>query len=149
MRRSYPLAALVLALVTSGSAAQVYKWVDEQGNVHYGDRRPGTGSEPSVVELPAAPSKDADHEERSLRRQRLLEAFEAEREEQRQADAESAAARQERNRKCAQVRTELAKLERANIVYSQDESGSRIYMSDEERAEAAARVRDWIDEHCD
>jgi hypothetical protein len=149
MKRSNPLAALVLALVATGAVAEVYKWVDEQGKVHYGDRRPGADSDPSLIELPAAPSRDADHDERSLRRQRLLDAFEVERDERRRAEAESAAARQERNRKCAQVRSELAKLERANIVYTRDEGGARIYMSDEERDEVAARGRAWIDKHCD
>lgn len=32
---------LTLALASPGVTAQLYKWVDDQGNVHYGDSPPG------------------------------------------------------------------------------------------------------------
>jgi hypothetical protein len=149
MHRTGLLAALVLTLVATVAAAEVYKWVDEDGKVHYGDRRPSAGGDARALDLPPAPSKDADHAERSLQRRRLLDAFEAERDERRQAEAEAAAARREHDERCALVKRDLARFERANVVYSHDQSGARIYMSDEERHEAAASARAWVEKHCD
>ena len=125
MQKTKLLAVLVLALVTTGATAEVYKWVDQDGRVHYSDRKPGSGSEARALELPSAASKDADHAERSLQRRRLLDAFEAERAEQEQAEAEAAAAKRERNEKCARIKRDLARFERANIIYTHDDSGAR------------------------
>jgi hypothetical protein len=148
MKRTELLAMMVLTLVVTAAAGEVYKWVDADGKVHYGDRRPASGSDPSVVELAPAPAVDADHSERSLQRRRLLDAFEAERAERREVEAKAAAAKSERKDECARARRQLAELQRAHVVYTEDESGKRIYMSDEERKATAASVRARIDEHC-
>lgn len=149
MQRSRLSAMLVLALASAMASAEVYKWVDAHGNVHYGDRPPVTGTESRSITLPPVPTKDADHESRSLKRHRLLEAIDAERAERVQAEAEEAEARRERALKCEKVRYDLARFERANIIYTNDESGARIYMSDDERREAIANARGWLAKHCD
>ena len=150
MQRSQLLAAWVLTLASAVATAEVYKWVDAHGNVHYGDRPPATGVDARSLSLPPAPAQDADHEQRSLKQRRLLDAFEAERAERHQAEAAAAAAKRERLQKCEKARRHLARLEGANIVYyTGDESGARIYMSDEERREAVARAKAWIGKHCD
>ena len=149
MKRTELLATIMLTLVVTAAAGEVYKWVDADGKVHYGDRRPASGSDPSVVELAPAPAMDTDHDKRSLQQRRLLDAFEAERAERREAEAKAAAAKREREDKCARAQRQLVGLQRAQIVYTEDESGKRIYMSDEEREAAAASVRARIDEHCE
>jgi hypothetical protein len=35
---------LILATASAGAAAQAYRWVDEKGKVHYGDRPPSTAN---------------------------------------------------------------------------------------------------------
>jgi hypothetical protein len=138
----------VLMLASAMASAEVYKWLDADGNVHYGDRPPGTGSDSQSVTLPPAPTKDADHEQRSLLQRRLLEAIDSERAERDQVQSELAAAKRERALKCEKARLDLARFERANIVYTNDESGARIYMSDDERREATANARLWLEKHC-
>lgn len=149
LQRFELMAVLTLILAASHAGAEVYKWVDEDGKVHYGDRRPGPDADARRLELEPAPSRDADQYERSLRERRLLEAFEAERAERDQAAAQAAAAEQERSEKCARVARDLAGYERAGIVFTRDESGARIYLSDEEREQASAGARAWFDKHCD
>ena len=149
MQLSQLSAMLVLTLASAFATAEAYKWVDADGHVHYGDRPPATGLDSRSMSLPPAPAKDADHEQRSLKRRRLLEAFEAERAERDQAEAEAAAAKAERAQKCEHARRQLVGFARANIVYTTDESGNRTYMSDGERRDAAGRARVWIGKHCD
>ena len=36
----YPLVGLILAISTSLNAGTIQKWVDDKGNVHYGDAPP-------------------------------------------------------------------------------------------------------------
>jgi hypothetical protein len=40
---------LLLCLVLSPTSAEVYKWVDEDGNIHYSDHSPEEGAEPVVL----------------------------------------------------------------------------------------------------
>lgn len=131
------------------AGAQVYKWTDSDGKVHYGDRPPGAGQESDSVTLTPAPGRDADHAARSLKRRRLLGAFEAEQAEREQAEAEAAEARRARTERCDRARRVLASYERANLLYSQDEDGERVYLDDEQRRRAVADARSWIAEHCD
>ena len=149
MQHSILAAVLALTLAGTPALAEVYKWVDAEGNVHYGDRPPSSGEQSHSLELPPAPDRDSDHGARSRQQQRLLEAFEAERTERELAEAEAAEAKRERAHECDQARRTLANFERANIVYTTDESGARSYMSDGERREAAANARAWITRHCD
>jgi len=139
---------LALAVTSAVAAPEIYKWVDADGNVHYGDRPPATGVDSRTLSLPPAPAREPDQARRDLKQRRLLDAFEAERNQRDQAKAEAAAARRERARDCENARRELARFERANIVYTNDTSGARIYMSDEERLQAAANARAWIGKHC-
>lgn len=145
-----PVLALVLTLAGAAALAsgEVYKWLDADGNIHYGDRPPATGVDSHSVILPPAPAPEADQARRSLKQRRLLEAFEAERNQRHQLAAEAAAAKRDRDRDCENARRQLARFERANIVYSNDASGARVYMSDQERRQASANARAWIGKHC-
>jgi len=139
---------LVLTMASAFAIADVYKWIDADGKVHYGDRPPAAGTDVHTMTLPAAPPGDADRGQRRLTQQRLLEAFDAERAALAQAAAESAAAKQEALQRCQKASRELARIERANIVYTTDNSGERVYMSDEDRRDATAEISRWITGHC-
>jgi hypothetical protein len=143
--------ALILGLAAASAVAagEVYRWLDADGKVHYGDRPPATGVDSRSLSLPPAPAAEADQARRRLKQRRLLEAFEAERNQRHRLAAEAAAAKRERARDCENARRELARFERANIVYTSDTSGARVYMDDEERLQAAANARAWIGKHCD
>ncbi|HEY8622319.1 MAG TPA: DUF4124 domain-containing protein, partial [Casimicrobiaceae bacterium] len=71
-----PFLALLLALVVPVASAQVYKWVDEKGRVHYGEKAPA-GSKPSAVKPPAAPpnapakAQDLQSQELEFRRRQI------------------------------------------------------------------------------
>lgn len=41
-RMKSPLLILALLLLTSTAHAEIYRWVDEQGKVHFGDKKPNT-----------------------------------------------------------------------------------------------------------
>jgi hypothetical protein len=149
MQRSRLTAVLVLTLASAFATADVYKWTDAHGAVHYGDRPPGTGTDARSVTLPPAPAKDADHGQRSLKRQRLLEAFDAQRAEKERAATKSAAVKRARRDQCEKASRELARWERASIIYTENDNGTRVYMSDEERRKTTAEARLWIGKHCD
>lgn len=52
--------SLLLGTMAASSSADIYRWVDEKGNVHFGDK-PGNG-EYDVIEQEPSPVKPADPE---------------------------------------------------------------------------------------
>jgi type IV secretory pathway VirB10-like protein len=133
-------AAIALAVLAAAVAAQaqVYRWVDEQGKVHYGERPP-TGAKASPVQdklaaPPGAPAPkaapDASQQERDFQRRRMEREQKAAREQQ---------AAEKAKQQCERERSRLAQMRTARrISAGVDDKGDRRYLSDAERADAIA-----------
>ncbi len=146
--------ALMLTLLSAPVATtqEIYRWVDEHGRVHYGDRAPDAapGAEPIRVK-PArpAPSPAPEASARRERERRLLDALSAERAERRAALDKAEREAAELQRRCARARQRLAAYERANLLYRQGKDGTREYLHDREREQVLAGLKNGIREFCD
>ncbi len=67
---SKTVAILVFVLLSDLAFAGVYKWTDENGQVHYGERPPETPADVSEVTVEDAPPTAANAEERLLQYQK-------------------------------------------------------------------------------
>jgi hypothetical protein len=142
------LAACCLAASLSASA-EIYRWTDEAGRVHYGERPPGDGAEPVVVRpSPAGGAAAPSEAQRRERQQRLLESFEYERARRAEQRAEAARLADRRARDCRQVQAILRRLDHAGPVYVTDADGSRRYLDDAERAAEKARLEPTYERAC-
>jgi hypothetical protein len=128
--------------------AGIYQWVDEEGNVHYGDR-PGaveSAEEVTVKEHKGAEQSPPGEGERAQARQRLLEQYEKERLEKKAATEKKKMEQAQRKRNCAIAKDRLRTYEKSTL-YDLGPDGERVYLSDAERkralAEARADVRQW------
>jgi len=144
--RSAVLAGLAV-FVSTGVMAEIYKCTDAQGRTRYGDK-PCAGK--SVIITPrAAPAVSEDAAVRMNRTQRLLQAYEAEHEEVRRAQAEQKAGQEQRKYNCARAQSYARGVTQASRVYRTDDAGQRIDLSFEERAAAAAKARAEVARWCD
>ncbi len=147
-------AAPVIVLLAVAAAVPVYKWVDDDGRVHYSDRRPPGDGSAEPLELLPAPS---DAEVQSAReRVAALEsraraalderaaALERQRREEQLAEAERA----DRLRRCDFARRTLATLQIRRPVYRIDASGERVYLDDASRAAEVERTQRDIATSC-
>ena len=74
MTRTARVSLLLLALAIPEVLAQVYKWVDEAGRVHYGEKPPAGAKSSAVKPPPGAPAKGEDVQAREIEfRQRQVE----------------------------------------------------------------------------
>ena len=151
MKRKLLVLVLAGATLTSGAlAGEIYKHVDEDGNVQYGDRPTGaSGEERMAVVYTGTSSSSLDSQ--SKRR----EAYMAEREERRtaqqeqaEADAQAAVEQEQRAAKCQESRSRLESYLQANRLYRQDESGERVYLDEAQIQEARQKAEDRIKEYC-
>ncbi len=141
-------ASLALLSITGASLhAGVYKWVDEQGKVHYGDRPESAQSQ--QLQIQSAPPPDPDAVERMERSQRMLNEYsddQAEQKKKREA-REQEEARRKAN--CELARKRLDDYEHASTLYVTDPNGERRYMNEDEQKKALdisrAEVKKWCD----
>lgn len=144
-------ARLIVALavtVASGSVhAEVYRWVDEQGNVQFGDQ-PTQKDNPEQVKVPTF-TPDPNTLERLDNQKRYLDARQTDREkdaEQKKKDEERA---KEYAKACEESKKRLALLEGGARLYTETGAvGERHYLSDEERAKEVASTNEKIKEYC-
>lgn len=144
---------LLFALLTSlvgTAAAQIYKWTDAQGNVHYGDCPPAD-CKTEQIEAPQSPSQE-DVQSATKRSQQLIQE-QAARDQQRRIEREIAQKeyRQkqlETRQKCKTMRSQLVLLEQRGIVTFIDPAGNLLRPTDEVRAQMITDIKVFLDKHC-
>ena len=148
------LLCIVICLLPLGQAqAGVYRWVDDAGRVHFGDRPPG--DQATELELPAAEPEALRinpqqlDDERKARRQKLLDAYEEERQQKREALRKREAEEQKRSRNCAIARDRLRRYEHSSALYQPLEDGGRRVLSKAERRSATERARQAVEQWCE
>ena len=155
-------AITILAIVLSAALfADMYKWVDEEGQTHYGDKPPASTKSETL-----RPPPPVSREEAAKQRERLEKAereMETRMDERRSKAAVKKAEKLERasiKEQCLALRRELDVLDSGHPVY-RDEKGSfrvqwlndpyrgeRRYLDEDERSEEIERVHGEITADC-
>ncbi|MBJ6138643.1 DUF4124 domain-containing protein [Marinobacter litoralis] len=139
----------ILMAATPGLAADssVYKWTDDNGVTHFGDRQP-TGKTAEQVNVRSGTSRNSGSERASP--QERLNQFE----EQQQASAErkKETAVEEANRKQREANCKTAK-ENLKVISSNarirvEENGEQRYLSPEEIDEQRKKFEAFAEENC-
>ena len=144
---------LALALFSLGAGPDIYKWVDDEGNVHYGDSPPENvvaervqiESRPAGETEPSGSKRLEEAQERYQRLEQQREARAAAREEEEQL-------RRDLDERCVYLRKQLISLQQRLPVYRDEEGkfrtlsqydayeGRREYLDDATRAREIERV---------
>lgn len=140
------LLCIILPLFTH---AGVYKWVDENGKVYYGDQPESTqpSIEINIDDSPTAATPDDDIS-RAEKRERLLQSMEEDRLEKQEKRDKQQALKQQNRQKCNRYRDQMRHHERARAIYKLDKDGNRVYMSDSDRAKSTKNLQAKINKYC-
>jgi hypothetical protein len=119
-RMKYSAGALLFVLVVAGAqAAEVYKWTDEKGRVHFSDR-----PVPSAKKIEIKPPANTPPDEPS------------------EADAARIA------RECEARREQLLTYQKAARVIERDSLGNEKEFTEAERQQLIARTQHQIQQYC-
>ena len=143
-------ATLAIALGTAAFADEIYKWTDEDGNVHYEDRPSGAASEErlqfsynrtdnSAVQARVQTQRDTTSSRRQARENAASD---------KQTAQESRAAAEEKQAQCQSYRSQLKIMLESPRVYREDDAGERNYLDEAARAEARSKAEELIKETC-
>ncbi|WP_339511188.1 DUF4124 domain-containing protein [Pseudomonas sp. RL_15y_Pfl2_60] len=133
-----------LLLLPGLATAEIYRWTDANGQVHFDQRPVGQGAE--VVEVkPQVIERDQATRNSEQRSERF---YDARRQEQAEANAASAQRRSEQDAKCRALRDNLAQMPEGRRYYRVEANGERTYYSDEQLDKARADLRQQIASGC-
>ncbi|MDJ0806177.1 MAG: DUF4124 domain-containing protein [Gammaproteobacteria bacterium] len=141
----------ILLLMFSGllAAAEVYKWTDEQGRVHFSDRPLDEKSEQvQVTPSPQLNQSPLEQAEREKRRQRLLEVYREDRAKQQAQAAKRKHAKLEKQQKCRNAKRRHDRFNHAGGIYDENEQGERRYLNQQERARFMTELQAEIERWC-
>lgn len=144
------IAAIAISVSTGAFADEIYKWIDEDGSVHYEDRPTGASSEQQLqfsynrTNSTAVKERvDTQRDKDSARREAREEAEAAE-----LSAAEERAAAEQKLAQCQSYRANLKTMLESRRVYRQDDAGERVYLNDAQRSEARTQAEELIKETC-
>jgi hypothetical protein len=146
------LSLIIVLSLPFAASAEMYRWVDSQGKVHYSDSPPPAGAKSSkTIDTPppsAAPSgaapkaKTWQEKEMDFRQRQAAEADAQAKKQKEEAEAK------ERKQNCENARKSLASLESGTRIVTTDEKGERVYMDDSARAAAISEARKAVENWC-
>jgi hypothetical protein len=155
---------LVIALASAFSSlasAQLYKWIDKNGHVQYGDTPPGDAQKvtrlkpPPPSYTPAPPSAaDAKKEGAPKDKEKALtpeQAFQKRQQERAEAEQKAAKERAEADTKrvnCEQAQANLRQLQSGQRVATVNSAGERVFMDDDQRGRELERAQKAVADWC-
>jgi hypothetical protein len=148
--RSY-FTIITLALICLNAHAELNKWVDSDGKVHYSDTPPPDVTTQSVrniagkgaTDAPASYSpKSIAEREAELKKAKQEKTEASNRKAQQEADAEA------KRHNCAAARENARTLQEGTRIVSYDANGERVYMDDSTRAQRLEEANKAISTNC-
>ena len=149
-RKTLVLVLSAVALATSAFAGEIYKYVDDDGTVHYLDRPTGESGEERLEITYSRTSNEAVNARIQKRREYMAALDEASNEAQsrREAEAQARTEVEERAAKCEEHRARLETYLQSRRLYRENAAGEREYLDEEQIMEARRKVEEAIQETC-
>ena len=142
------LVLISLCLIPLSANADVYKWVDANGQVHFGDRPPIHAATSEVTVNTAPASADAGARERYQRMTEFLDQQQKEREARLVANAKAEEKAEKKAELCRTLRARLKHLASVSNFYDINDRGEMVYVNEAENARIREDFRAKVRENC-
>lgn len=138
-------------MLNAVNAAPVYKWVDEDGQVHYGSRSDSENAKEIQIKDRYIDSGNVppplSSQERVDKQKKFINAMDAENESLSEEKKKKKEQEELKIARCNAARDQLKRREAASALYDLDEKGNRILLNKKQyeiaMEQARARVEKW------
>ena len=132
--------------------AKVYKWVDENGKVHFSDQPIDEKSKAMKMNRQPTPQeiKQAKKRANSLIRHKnkVNDIIEETNNDKRYAQQKSEEAQKKQLQNCGYAKDQARTLSQGRLSYTIDEKGERHFLSDAEKEDMIAEINKFVKESC-
>lgn len=132
--------------VTAAPAAEVFKWKDADGHIHFGDRPSDTPAE-SVTIRSAAPAAANGNNQERLRQ--VLDGYTKEREAREASRATKKQDAEKREQLCVGAKARQHSVENANFLYDYTTKGERRVLEGAEYKHVIEKAHQAVADSCD
>ena len=144
--------AFALSLAPTGTllASEIYKWIDEEGNVYFVDRPTGAAGEEHLA-IRSRPT-DPGRVQAGVQAQvddRARSAEEEGNQPQGATPEELSANAAELEQRCNKYRDRQTQFTQNRRIYRMDENGERVYYDEEEMQAARDNLDGLVEKYCD
>ena len=139
--------SLFLGLFSTSLNAEVYRWTDDKGRVHFGDR-PSEKADKVDIKANKAPASTLNDAKRKQKASQFLRARELDKIEKERKDQKLKNHAAKKAKNCKNAKRELRKLREARLLYTLDKSGKKHYVSDAERVEEEKKTLKVVEQWC-
>ncbi|NIB39597.1 DUF4124 domain-containing protein [Pseudomaricurvus alkylphenolicus] len=139
-------AVLLVLLPGAAIKAEVYRWVDDQGRVHYSDKRPSQAEAEDISDDLKPVNVDESNRERTKMERLFRKKTDAELAHEQQQQQQQQLQRQKHENQCERARRALKGMQ-GRVVFRRAD-GSEEVVSEKERERRAEAFRQQIQQHC-
>ncbi len=130
--------------------AELYKWVDDAGNVHYGDTPPSKNQSEIMKPAPAADAKEAQRLKQRTKKilQQQRQQVEASRNKDKQVSKNAESRKLSVEKRCKHAKAELGFYKNRGKHTVLDQEGNLTKVKPAERKQKIIELGSFIDENC-
>ncbi len=137
---------LTLILIFSSPYAGIYKWIDDDGNVHYGDH--AENKKANEIKISQHKGPDAEHQQRMEKQKQYIKDGQKARNEKKKQRKIAKKEKKKKKLACKKIKKYLTKLEQHGRLYQGNKDGTRQYLSGPERDQEIAKTRKKVADTC-
>jgi len=145
MKNYWPILLIFCSFIANSGIAEVYRWVDDDGNVHFSDKKPAEMEAEDISKKIANTNID-ESSEAMQRLDRVLSESEGEKQIRGKTEKKARLEQEQRNRVCEKARKELSIL-KGRVVFV-DKNGESYNLSEAQRKVQASELEAEINQHC-
>ena len=128
--------------------AEIYKWVDEHGRVHYDDKPPVAAQKKLMDINEESNAVRSISESRAEKRKKLLDAIDEDRQLKKEQEAKDKKKKAKMLKQCHVARDNLKLYQRSHSVYDLDKDGNRVTLPSSARDQVIANIKKQIKQYC-
>ena len=139
----------LLFMLVSVANAEIYKWVDENGNVHYGDKPGQTDSQKVEINTDSETVQpETGMADRLETQQKMLQIYEEERLEKEQQRHQAERKKEVTRKKCGELKDYHRNLKQASRLYVLDDDGNRKYLNESSHENKIQEIEKQLAKYC-
>ncbi|TNF97558.1 MAG: DUF4124 domain-containing protein [Gammaproteobacteria bacterium] len=141
------LSLFLLFFLSVANSGEIYKWVDERGRTHYGDRPTNDNAKKIELEVDQTQNTEVSDKQVNLQ-EKVLKAYDRKRAWKEQEQRKKEEQKTQRKIECAKIRIKLKEYKDGFRIYTEDDQGNRTYISEEQRAKDEKEMKEALEKNC-
>lgn len=134
--------------MSQGICAEVYKWIDENGKVHFSQTPPNHAADQVEIEDTLSIDADDDNRDAKQKEKRYLEYLRQERLDKELIKAKQNEERAKLQARCERKLSDYNDLQAGGRFYELNDEGERVFLSNDQMDQAKKTLKQFLDQSC-